>query len=161
MSHNFDAKEIHERLTTLSRNAGKRSQARKVWRPILLPLAIAAAVPAFMVAAYHVDTRLFPVIDGTPAIVVETAGANETRVWMALNKVRGCEFLSLNFYLKGHFTTTINRLDEQPGSTRPVGRHLTNVFVLQVSTQDLLERGQVVVEHRCHPLWRHTKRLFG
>jgi hypothetical protein len=104
---------------------------------------------------------VFSGLNGAPAIVVETAGPDRTVVRLAMHKLRGCEYKSINFYLKGPFTESIKRLDDNVSSTRPVGRYLTAGFVLQVSTQYFLERGQVVVEHQCHPLWKHTKRIFG
>jgi hypothetical protein len=158
LQQQIDPVTVHERLQSLSRNAGKR---RFAWRSLLRPVAATVVFPFLLIGAYYVDTRLFPVIAGAPAIVVETAGPDRTVVRLAMHKLRGCEYKSINFYLKGPFTESIKRLDDNVSSTRPVGRYLTAGFVLQVSTQYFLERGQVVVEHQCHPLWKHTKRIFG
>lgn len=160
MQQHLDPIAVHERLQSLSRSAGA-GKRRLAWRSLLRPSAAAIAVPLLLVGAYHADTRAFPVIAGTPAVVIEAAGADRTVVRLAMQKARNCEFRSLNFYLKGAFTESIPRLDNLPGTTRPVGRHLTAPLVLQVPTRDFLERGQIVAEHRCHPLWKHTKRLFG
>jgi hypothetical protein len=160
LQQHLDPLAVHERLQFLSKSAGA-GRRRFTWRNLARPVAATVAFPFLLIGAYYVDTRLFPVIAGAPAIVVESAGPDQTVVRLAMNKLRGCEYKSLNFYLKGSFTESIKRLDDHQSSTRPVGRHLTAALVLQVSTRDFLERGQVITEHQCHPLWKHTKRIFG
>jgi hypothetical protein len=121
----------------------------------------------FMLAAFYltplagrVEGQLFPVATDVRITATERTGTTWTRFWGGFDKVRDCDFVRIDWALQigENYAVADFRFDEGP-KIRYEGGEDFGPWAVQLSTEQLQERGYAVVFHRCHPFWL-TETLF-
>lgn len=150
----IDANDIEAKLRALG------TKKEKPTRRVTYRLLGAAAALMLATSLYLIDQYVFPVVSRQAAIFGAPLGDGKTRVQFLYTKNRNCRILGVRFLLTG---PTIHLLPFEatgPLMSRPVGRQLSRVFIIDVPQNEFIERGSVEVDHKCHWLWSHIGRLF-
>lgn len=120
---------------------------------IVAPIALAAI-------AYRIDTVWFPVVGQANLVILSDADEPRTRIRLVLHKHRNCRYLHTNFFLENPALVEIPYQRLSQVSQFPVGRVVGGEVVLQVKRDAFIESGMITIQHKCHPLWGHSARVF-
>lgn len=104
--------------------------------------------------AGRLEGRLWPVVDNVEVTRVMGMGETATRFWGSFDKVRECQFDSLEFYLGGDGNgPRADFIFEEAASERRQGAENFGPWLVQLTPDQLQNRSFSIVKHKCHPLW--------
>lgn len=124
---------------------------------------IAILLVAFFIFAQaygpSLEGRFFPVVAATEFTRVDPVGETRSRVAGTSARIRDCRFHSIEFRFGTPERYVVADLEFEEGvKNRDQGAFEFGPWLVQL-TPDQLDKSQVIVFHRCHPLWL-TQSIF-
>jgi hypothetical protein len=105
-----------------------------------------------------IETKFFPAYGKFRLVSVEPYGERQSRAIFQFEKKRACTpagFAWFNGEIGSSYQVVDFRVDGPSGSgvTRPIGHHVSNPYIIEVSPNDVRTRLLGEIYSRCHPFW--------
>lgn len=120
---------------------------------------VAVLITAFFVVGPWLETKWYPVYSKFTIIRMEKVGDTQSRVVFRFTKLRQCEPQGSAWFFgePGAFFRQIRTTIERPKGVdsviRPLGTHISNPYVMDVSVEQIASATYAEIYSRCHPFW--------
>lgn len=108
-----------------------------------------------------IEGAAFPVVDTVQISRTEPVEENSTRIWGSFNRLRDCDFVTVDFFLGNTTRSARAALEFEEGSkVRGDGYADFGPWVVQLTEKQLEGNSYAVATHRCHPFWETLTQFY-